>query len=338
MAAVSARNFLYDRKILAAQRAGVPVISIGNITTGGTGKTPFTVMLARMLSRAGRRVAVVSRGYRRERPSKEPLLVSDGKEIRCDVGSAGDEPYLIARSLLNAEGGRVMVVVCADRRAAADMAESLGAEVVILDDGFQHRRLHRDLDIVLLDAEKPLDNSQLLPAGRLREGPRSLKRADVLVLTRSDGVNIDDRFRNSLSPAVPVYQAHHRPLPLASIDDWRSGTRESAPTAIRGKVLLFSGIARPESFEAIARQADLAVAGHLRFPDHHWYGKADLERIEAAGNSFEAVVTTEKDAVRLPEGWRLGARLLVLGIEMELMPSGAGRQLEEMINNKVFAT
>lgn len=338
LAAVSARNFLYDRGILAAQRAGVPVISIGNITAGGTGKTPFTVMLAGMLSRAGRRVAVVSRGYRRARPSKEPLLVSDGEGIRCDIGSAGDEPYLIARSLLGAGGNGVMVIVCADRVAASARAASMGAEVVILDDGFQHRRLHRDLNIVLLDAEKPLGKGRLLPSGRLREGPESLRRADAVVLTRAEGVGIDGRLEIKLRPGVPVYLARHTTRPPISIEDWRSGKKDSKPLGATGKVLLFSGIARPDSFEDSARRAGLAVGGHLRFPDHHRYNYKDLARIETAAADCTAAVTTEKDAVRLPEGWSPRARLLVLGVEMQLMPQGADRRLEEMVNSRVFAS
>jgi tetraacyldisaccharide 4'-kinase len=331
LAAVSARNLLYDRGVLAPHRSGVPVISIGNITAGGTGKTPFVIMLAGMLSRAGRRVAVVSRGYRRERPAKKPLLVSDGREIKCLVDEAGDEPFLIARRLLGSGGKPAMVIVCADRLAAAEMAASLGAEAVILDDGFQHRRLHRDLDIVLLDAEKPLDNGLLLPAGRLREGPGSLRRADAVVLTRSAGGAISERLMERLRPGSPIYHSKHAPLPPVRIEDWRSGKNAAGQAGVTGRVLLFSGIAKPDSFEASARQAGLAVGGHLRFPDHHFYGKADLERIAAAGGSFDAVVTTEKDAVRLPKDWNPRTRLLVLVVEMELMPREAERQLEEMI-------
>lgn len=337
LAAASARNFLYDRGIIVPQRSKVPVISIGNLTAGGTGKTPFTVMLAGMLMRAGRRVAVVSRGYRRERPSREPTLVSDGQDIKCKAAESGDEPFIIARKLLGSGGSGAMVIVCADRRAAAEMAVSLGAEAVILDDGFQHRRLHRDLDIVLLDAEKPLDNGLLLPAGRLREGPWSLRRADVVVLTRSAGGAIPERLRDRLKPGAPIYHSRHVPLPLARIEDWRSGKRADGPVGVTGKVLLFSGIALPDSFRKSAEESGLRVGHHLSFPDHHRYSRADLERIATKGKSFDALVTTEKDAIRLPEGWDPQNRLLVLGVEMELVPREAYGQLEEMITKRIFA-
>lgn len=336
-AAVSARNLLYDRGALKARRAGLPVISVGNITAGGTGKTPFAIMLAGMLCRAGRRVAVVSRGYRRASPSKEPLLVSDGRGIKCGVGEAGDEPFLIARRLLGSGENGAMVIVCADRVRAADMAASLGADIVILDDGFQHRRLRRDMDIVLLDAGKPLGNGRLLPAGRLREGPRSLGRADAVVLTRSGGDGMAGGLKGRLRPGVPIFHSRHVPLPPVGIEEWRSGVKTGGPNPVPGKVLLFSGIANPDSFEDSAREAGLDAGGHLSFPDHHRYTGADLERIAAAGSAFAALVTTEKDAARLPDGWNPPARLLVLGVDIKLVPEGAVQALERMITGRIFA-
>lgn len=332
--AVWTRNFLYDQGLLMVHRAGIPVISVGNLAAGGTGKTPFVIMLAKMLLGSGHRVSVVSRGYRRLKPSGDPLLVSDGKSIRCTLSESGDEPFLTARSLLGASGKGAMVIVCADRPQASSMARSLGAEVIILDDGFQHRRLHRDLDIVLLDARKPLDNGLMLPAGMLREGPGSLRRADAVVLTRAEGEGIATRLEKWLKPNTPVFFSRHVPRPLIAIGDWRSGKR--AGNQVEGRALLFSGIAKPESFEASVRGCGLEVARHLRYPDHHHYSQVDLESIAKASRGLDAVVTTEKDAVRLPPDWDLEGRLLVLGVDLELIPEGAAGQLDKMIKDRVF--
>lgn len=331
--AVSFRNLFFDLGAIRIHRVGVPVVSVGNITTGGTGKTPFVILLAGMLAGTGRKVAVVSRGYRRKKTSKGPLVVSDGTVVRCDVGESGDEPMLIARRLLK-DG--VLVLVGADRVKTAEAAASLGAEIVILDDGFQHRRLHRDMDIVLLDAEKPLDNGLLLPASRLRESPGSLWRADAVVLTRSENDAIPDRLKGRLRPGVPIYHSQHRHLPPVKMEEWRSGKKAAEPAGFTGRALLFSGIARPDSFEASARQAGLDPGGHLIFPDHHRFVETDLRRIESAGDGYDALVTTEKDAVRLPDGWSPRMKLLVLGIELVLVPDGSARQMEEMIAKKVF--
>ncbi|HBE72654.1 MAG TPA: tetraacyldisaccharide 4'-kinase [candidate division Zixibacteria bacterium] len=332
--AVAARNGLYDLGLARVKRAGIPVVSVGNITAGGTGKTPFTLMLAALLSRSGRRVAIVSRGYRREKGAKGPLLVSDGREIRCPAAEAGDEPYLMARKLL---GSGAMVIVGADRVKSAGLARELKADIVVLDDGFQHRRLHRNINIVLLDSRRPFGNGLRLPAGMLRESPGSLKRADALVLTRAGDEGEPPGLRKRLRPGVPVFRSRHVPESLVEIQDWRRGKTGGPGRPVHGEVLLFSGIANPGSFEQSAEAVGLKVGGHVRFPDHHRYRPTDLGRIESAGAGFEAAVTTEKDAVRLPGEWKPALRLAVLGISLELVPEESRSLLERMIMEKASA-
>ncbi len=330
---VAARNVLYDLGILRVRRVEVPVISVGNITAGGTGKTPFVIMLAGLLARSGRKVAVVSRGYRRGKASKGPLVVSDGMGIKCAVDQSGDEPMLAASRLLK-EG--VLVLVCPDRIKAAVAAREMGAKVVVLDDGFQRRSLYRDIDIVLLDHKKPFHNGFLLPSGLLREPPSSLRRADMVVMTRAGEDGTRDTVGRRTRPGVPVITARHRPGALLDYGEWRKGTGRAMVEGVSGPVLLFSGIANPGSFEESAASGGLKIGAHLRFPDHHHYAPGDLKKLEAAAAGYAALVTTEKDAVRLPEEWAPEARLLVLQIDLVMTSSEGARTLEELIGLKGF--
>jgi tetraacyldisaccharide 4'-kinase len=329
--AVGLRNLLYDRSLIRSAAVGVPVVSVGNITAGGTGKTPFAIMLAEMLSRSGRRVAVISRGYRGKRKCCGPLLVSDGFGLKTTAEEAGDEAYLMAGRLL---GVGAMVIVCPDRIRAATLAEGLGAGVIILDDGFQHRRIERDVDIVLLDQQRPLDNGRLLPAGMLRESPKSLGRADAVVLTRCLGDGVPQSLRILLRAEAPIFMARHVMESVSKIDEWRIG-KNGGMHVSRGKWLLFSGLANPQSFEASVLEAGGEIGGHLKFPDHHTYRAWDLAKIEKAGQGMEAIVTTEKDAVRLPNGWNPGGKLMVLKVSLKLLPDRAAGDLEKFITERI---
>lgn len=325
------RNFLYDHRFLKIRRAGIPVISVGNLVAGGTGKTPGALMLAQLLGEMGHRPAIVSRGYRRKLVSPEPILVSDGGQIFCSPDVAGDEPYLLAKKLL---GQKVLIIVARDRLAGAVLAKRSGADVVILDDGFQHRRLWRDMDILLLDCRQPFDNGWLLPAGMLREPRSALGRADVLLFTRCQAGRMPDPGSHRKS-SLPLLTSRHVPGPLWRIDAWRQGAAGVSPRIIHRPVMLFSGLAKPESFERSAAELGLKIAGHLRFPDHHRYRSSDLQRLEEAGRNTGVLVTTEKDASRLPADWQPQPEVYVLGVSLQLSSQEQWTTLRAIIQERI---
>lgn len=303
--AVAARRALYDHRVLPAVRAGVPVISLGGVVAGGTGKTPAAIWLARLLAAQGRRVAVVSRGYG-ARPGPAPLVVARGGWNAADphaaptpgAAQAGDEPLVIA-----AHAPDAAVVVHPDRVAAANVAESLGADVIVLDDGFQHRRLSRVLDVVLLDAASPFGNNRYLPAGPLRDLPSRLADAGLVLLTRADtaGESACARAaaRVSLATAAPIARFAHT---LARFERVFPAGRAAldAPALDVKRPYAFAGIADPAAFFLSLRAAGVYPVGMRGFADHRAFTPdeiADLER-DARAAGAEALLTTEKDAVR----------------------------------------
>src|SRR5712692_4694279 len=207
--AMKARRALFRRGVFHVHKVGAPVISVGNISTGGTGKTPLVEWIARALARQQKRVCILTRGYGRLHPGSR-VVVSNGSEIFSDAREAGDEPLLLAEKLK----GEAAVICDADRVAAARWAiENLGAELIILDDGFQHLRLARDLDIVAIDATNPWSNRRLLPAGNFRESPDQLARADCIVITRADDVAQTEALKSEidrLSKGRPVFLSRMR--------------------------------------------------------------------------------------------------------------------------------
>jgi len=295
-AAIRLRNALYDSGRLGVQRLPCPVISIGNLTVGGTGKSPLTSCIASLLRDSGYRVGVVSRGYRRK-AAVDPLLVSDGRALLADALSAGDEPYLIAR-----DNPAVPVAVGADRVRAARLllrAASPAPEVIVLDDAFQHRRLARDLDLLLVDRHDPWGNGKMLPRGPLREPIASIARAHAVILTRSDGqcppslASALERF----NPGAALFHCTMEPRAFVRPDGETIGL-----AALKGfSVYAFSGIARPERFEEDLRALGVRLAGSRRFPDHHAFRPRDMEQVaaEARRAGADVLVTTEKDLVRI---------------------------------------
>ena len=283
--AVTLRNARYDRGAGVGPHPGVPVISVGNLTTGGTGKTPLVIEIARRLRDAGPRPAILTRGYRgsRERPADEVL------ELRAALPD-------------------VPVVVDADRLAGAREAiERHGADVLVLDDGFQHRRMPRDLDIVLIDALDPWGGGRLLPAGRLREPRESLERADVVVVTRCNQVSpaaADHLVAEvqALNDQAVVVRAAVEPAGLWGLDD---ASLELETLAYRC-VMPVSGIGNPESFERLLHERVGRLVEPLRFGDHHRYRPGDVTRIVRAARLREAdtIVTTRKDWPKLAPLWR----------------------------------
>ncbi|MFO7570152.1 MAG: tetraacyldisaccharide 4'-kinase [Smithellaceae bacterium] len=317
--AVSLRNRLYDTGFFAARRLPCPVVSVGNITVGGTGKTPCVILIAKMLQAQGYRPAVISRGYGGK--SKAPVhVVSDGKTIPADAGMAGDEPLLIARALPG-----VAVITGAKRVNTAPIAiERFGADVILCDDAFQHRRIFRDINLVLLDFERPLGNGHLLPRGELRESPTGLCRADAFVLTRAatDKPIAPEISGIAQKNGIPVFRARHQAVELL-----RGNESERLPVkALRGKkVCAFCGIARPDSFETTLLASGAELLSFLPYPDHHDFDPFDLAEIQNKFNACGAdyLVTTQKDAARLAHCPDFLNMIWVVRMEMEMMDNQA---------------
>jgi len=313
-AGVSARNSLYRSHRLPIHRIDVPVISVGNLVTGGSGKTPFVAYLAARLRELGRRVAVVSGGYGGA-PRHRPFVVSDGAGQIGSFEEGGDEPVLLAELLPG-----IPVIVDRDRVAAARVARHrFGSDLILLDDGFQHRRLHRDLDLLLSDARDGFGNARMLPFGPLREPISEIARAGAFLMTgREEELREGERrFRElaqGLGVTAPLFLCERRIDGLYRSD---GGPRVDAASLSGLKALAFSGIARPESFESDLRGSGIRIAEALRFRDHQRYRHGSIRRIESAlGRSgADVLITTEKDRVRL--GWtRFPVPLFTLRIRM----------------------
>jgi tetraacyldisaccharide 4'-kinase len=290
------------------RRLDRPVISVGSLSAGGSGKTPLAALIARRLLEAGDRPSILSRGYARTSPDDGVTIVSDGTRLRADLARAGDEPLMLARTLPG-----VRVVVSPDRYLAGRLAElHLGATLHVLDDGFQHMVLARDLDVLIVDAAD-VDRPKLLPSGRLREPLAAARHAHAMIVSgeggdaraTADRLGVADAFSLTRTVGAPVEESGTGPVPLVT----------------RGPVLLVSGIARPSRFEADARAHGLDVAGTMTFRDHHGFAPADIDRIAATlrDTAAEIVLTTEKDLVRLllhrPWPFRVAVLPLTVGVE-----------------------
>lgn len=317
-AVAALRGWLYGRGLLRAARAAAPVVSIGNVAVGGAGKTPAAIAVASRLARRGRRVAILSRGYGATRA--DPRVVSDGVALRLGAEEGGDEPVLLARRLPG------VAVLCGPRRGAlAPIATGdLGADALVLDDGFQHRALARDLDVVVLDAANPFGNGRLLPAGPNREPRSALRRAGLVWLSRVDqaepaAVEGLRALARAATGRAPV-ESRHAP---SDVLDGRL-ERSYGLGALRGaRVVLLSGIARPGGFRRTVEGLGADVVAERRFPDHHRFTSAELAPILSASAADDVlVVTTEKDAVRLPAGDAAHARLRVVRVEAEIVRGG----------------
>lgn len=293
----------------AVRRLGRPVVSIGNLVVGGSGKTPLTALVARLLAESGERPAVLSRGYARTAPDTGVTIVSDGVRLRADLARAGDEPLLLARSLPG-----VAVLVCEDRYLAGRLAEQhLGATVHVLDDGFQHMQLARDANLLIVDRVE-VEHPRLLPGGRLREPLSAARAADALLVTGADD---EQRAQVAGRLGVETAFALQRDVEPA-VEETVDGPRPLEPGA---RVLVVSGIARPERFVAETTEGGFDVAGDMAFGDHHPFVPADIarivERLRAADASI--VLTTEKDFVRLlplrPWPFRLAVRPMSVRVE-----------------------
>lgn len=299
-AAAAARVALYRHGVLRSQTVCAPVLSVGNLTAGGTGKTPLVAWLAHAAATEGRRVCVLTRGYGREN-ARRRHVISDGVSVLSEVREAGDEPLLLAERLL-AFG--VAVVCDADRATAARFAiKALRSEVFVLDDGFQHLRLARDLNVATLDATDPWGGGRLLPAGLLREPVNQLARADCVVITRaelSEDLGALRAEASRLSGGRPVFAARTRVMGFRLIT--RGAHAESVERgSVPGAIAAFCGIGNPRAFFANLARAGFELRRTRAFADHHAYTQRDVDAVarEARRGGAQALMTTSKDAVKL---------------------------------------
>jgi tetraacyldisaccharide 4'-kinase len=290
--AVRARSFLYSLELLKTRTLPCPVISVGNMTVGGTGKTPLVMALAKALMGRGISVAILSRGYKRTKTS-EPV-VSDGRNIFLSPEESGDEPFLMAQVCQG-----VPVLVGKNRFANGRVAnQQFGVQGLLLDDGYQHVRLHRDLDILLIDSTLGFGDHHLLPRGILREPLSHLRRAHLLLLTKVEDLDTSralEKEIREIHPRAQVFHSHYQPVSLL---DPRG--KEEKLDSLRGKkILVLSGIANPDYFSSLLRKCQAEIVGEAIFPDHHFYLPKDLSSVREKSGQVDWIVTTEKDMLKL---------------------------------------
>ena len=339
-AVVSVRYLLYRTGIMRRYPLGIQVISIGNVTAGGTGKTPVTEIFARTLAAEGRKVAILSRGYRRKEAPwwqrlftqviEPPLVVSDGKRVLLDSATGGDEPYMLASNLPG-----VAVVVDRNRVKAGRYAiKRLGCDTIILDAGFQYQKLKHSVEVVLVDATNPFGNGNMLPRGILREPAGNLKRADIIFLTKCRGdVSGVKREIRKYNRTAEIVACNHAPKVLKDV--W---SRQEYPLSwLEGKtVCTLSGIASPKGFEDSLRRLGSKVVWCDRYADHHRYDSSEVLYAlnRTADMGADALVTTEKDAVRFPRLETTPVKCLYLRIAIEIL-EGA-ENFTQIINRICF--
>jgi tetraacyldisaccharide 4'-kinase len=332
--AVKFRRWLYNVRLLRDKTLGVQVIAIGNLTVGGTGKTPVVEKFARELRDAGRNVAILSRGYRSKPPPfhtwltnkfflredrTPPRIVSDGKSLLLDSEMAGDEPYMLASNLRD-----VVVLVDKDRVKSGRYAiEKYGCDTLLLDDGFQYWDLRgRRHDVVLVDCQQPFGNGHLLPRGTLREPASHLARAHTIFITKSDGDTAGLRARIAKhNPDAGVIECVHHPL---YFEDVFSGERQRLDLIKGRKVASLSGIAQPESFEQSLVKLGADLVYSKRFADHHRFTQQEILNAINRGKKRQAevIITTQKDAVRFPKIDRRDLPIYFVRVEIKII-SGA---------------
>lgn len=290
----SVRNFLYDKNIIKSYFPNVKTIAVGNLTTGGVGKTPFTAALAEYCISRGKKVAIVSRGYGGELPNKEVNVVSDGEKIFFSAKEAGDEPVWLAEHCPSA-----VVLTCSSRSKAAMKAEKdFGCDVIIADDAFQHRKLNRNDNFVLIDQANKFGNEKLLPAGPLRECLKNIKRATAVIVTNK---TLDDE--NALKYCDEVKQRFNKPTFLCKMLPEKAYNIQTNEKLYKGAaVMAFCAIGQPKEFFDFVKK-DYQMLLCMEFPDHHPYSVEDAELLLdiAQKNDVKYLITTEKDAVKVKD-------------------------------------
>jgi len=306
------RNRRFDDGTTPIATLPARTISIGNLTTGGTGKTPLVIKCAEILAGRGKRVCILTRGYGRK--TKGRVLVSNGREILAGPSEAGDEPVEMAKRL----GQKAVIIADADRVAAAGWAkQEFGVSVFLLDDAFQHRQAARDVNIVCIDATDPFGGGKLLPAGRLREPASSLGRADAVVITRPDSGDIP-AIRAEIAkfaPDVPIFEARAKITGLREVE--AASRPENVSSIAHQKGFAFCGIGNPQNLFALLKRENYDIAGEKAFKDHHNYTAADLKALERAAEASGAkfLLTTAKDAVKFVE---LSPTMPIFAVEISL--------------------
>ena len=310
---IKIRYFLYDKRLLKNNPLGCLVIVVGNITVGGTGKTPVVEKLAKTLQQNGRKVGIISRGYKSKKESlikkmlrfitngevAPPKVVSDGKSVLLGSKLAGDEPYMLAKNLPG------VVVVCDKNRVKAGYfaIKDFGCDTLVLDDGFQYLKLKGSLNICLVDSTNPFGNEHLLPRGILREPLHRLSKADYILITKTKNIQQCEELHRTIrkhnSLAKMIY-CTHTPRFLVDI---KSQEKKNLDFIKGKKVAIFSGIAYPESFEGTIKEQGADIIYTKRFLDHHRFSKGEIKTVfmESFASGAEMILTTEKDAVRLPK-------------------------------------
>ena len=292
---VAIRNFLYDIKLLKITKLSCKIVSVGNITVGGTGKTPTVIAIAKFLQKKNNSLAILSRGYGRE--STGTQVVTDGKTASASWKKVGDEPALLAKRLSN-----IPIVVDENRiRGGEYLINKFNPEIIILDDGFQHRQLHRDVDIVLVNSNMSKFKNRLLGFMNFREPWKSLKRAHIIFLTKSDSVALSAKLLEKLkSTVLPLFKTNINPLSFL-IDQ---KTNKIDMKNFKGKsALLFSGIGDPKSFEKTITNQNIGVLDTINFRDHKNYTTSDIQKIRSTFNktNSDIIITTEKDFLKINE-------------------------------------
>lgn len=318
------RNHLFEKGISKSHRLPRPVISIGNITTGGTGKTPVVEFLARHFRDCGRNVCILSRGYK-------------------STGALGDEQLMLEQALNTSGLKRVRLLANPNRTAAAQAAlrDDPAIDLFLLDDGFQHQAVRRDLDIVLINAREPFGYGHVLPRGMLREPLAGLRRADAVIITHADQISPDDlsQIETTLRthrPGAPIYRCAHVHIGLSS-----KSTSQGAPSNLpidelnRRRFFLFCGIGDPHSLNAQLTPFGANYVGHHFFPDHHRFESSDIDRVqtEAKAAGAEALITTAKDWVKLPLKTRDGAMpIWRLDLAVQFFDEGQRKLIQQIEN------
>jgi tetraacyldisaccharide 4'-kinase len=317
-AAMVTRRWLYELGVMPSKKLDAKIVCIGNLTTGGTGKTPAVLLAASTLRKRNHAVAILSRGYGRTITNGNVLTLLDEEPPHWT--KCGDEPWMMHQAL---HGQGVPILISADRAKAGHEAVTYyHSKTLILDDGFQHLKLKRDLDIVLLNAMDPFGGGQMLPLGNLREPPRTLSRAGMVVITHSDRVETEalEAIREAVkrhNPKAPILEAAHKPDFLLDV---RTNERHKLAHLEGKKVVSVCGLGEPGAFEDQLVRLGEKVAQKWRYPDHHPYTKRELAAIEKVRRGMP-VVTTFKDFTRFPKGWEdvLGGGVYALSIKLEIL-------------------
>ena len=329
---VRLRFFLYQKRIMRDTPLGCKVIVVGNLTVGGTGKTPVVEKMARVMAAHGRKVAILSRGYKSKKEPlwkrivraithgkrPDPRVVSDGEKVLLGADVAGDEPFMLARNLVACG---VCVVVDRDRVHAGTFAiKKFGVDIIILDDGMQYLPLRGSLNLLLVDKTNPFGNEHLLPRGILREPVSHLRRGNFIFLTKSNGVPAPELIAKirKFNKTAEIIECTHEPKRLCPVFD---GHDIGLGKLAKMRVATFSGIATPDKFEEFVRRYGATIAYNRRFFDHHQFTEKDLQEVFAgalAANA-ELIITTEKDMVRLSRDLKPPVPLYYLRLEIEIL-------------------